>query len=141
VRSRFHISTDPADIVLAGMSRRGLVATYAAFQRPDAIGKIVSMSGSFYWSPPGEAELEWLPALFARTERRPIRLYLSAGAFETGLSNTNRGHYLLATNRHMRDVLTARQYDFTLVESHAVHHEANWEDQLAAGLAWLWSRR
>lgn len=88
----------------------------------------------------GFKEFEWLPALFARTDPQPSRFYLSAGVFETGLSDTNRGHYLLATNRHMRDVLTARQYDFAFVEFTGAHNEVNWEDQMAAGLTWLWAR-
>ena len=56
------------------------------------------------------------PSLFAKTNRQRLRLYLAAGTFETGLSDSNQGHYLLATNRHMRDVLVAKQYDFGYVE-------------------------
>jgi enterochelin esterase-like enzyme len=41
----------------------------------------------------------------------------------------------------MRDVLAARGYDFMYAEFMGVHSEVNWEDQLAAGLTWLWSRR
>lgn len=60
---------------------------------------------------------------------------------ETGISDTNRGHYLLGTNRHMRDILAARGYDFTYVEFPGAHTEVNWEDQFAAGLATLGSKR
>jgi enterochelin esterase family protein len=141
VRRTIRTSSNPADIVVTGMSRRGLVASYAAFKRPDAIGKVLSLSGSFYWRPPGSPAYEWLPNLYAVTERRPVRLYLAAGTLETSVSDANAGHYLLGTNRHMRDVLAARGYDFEYVEFMGVHSEVNWEDQLAAGLAWLWSRR
>jgi enterochelin esterase family protein len=141
VRRTIRISGNPADIAVTGMSRRGLVASYAAFKRPDAIGKVLSLSGSYYWRPPGSEPFEWLPNLYAVTERRPIRLYLSAGKLETFVSDTNAGHYLLGTNRHMRDVLAARGYDFMYAEFMGVHSEVNWEDQLAAGLTWLWSRR
>jgi enterochelin esterase family protein len=141
VRRTIRVSSNPADIVVSGSSRRGLVAAYVAFKRPDALGKVLSLSGSFYWRPPGSEPFEWLPNLYAITERRPIRLYLSAGMLETFVSDANAGHYLLGTNRHMRDVLAARGYDFQYAEFMGVHSEVNWEDQLAAGLIWLWSRR
>jgi enterochelin esterase family protein len=141
VRRTVRISSNPIDITVTGMSRRGLVASYAAFRRPDAIGKVLSLSGSFYWRPPGWPAFEWLPNLYAATERRPIRIYLSAGLLETSVSDDNSGHYLLGTNRHMRDVLAARDYSFRYDEFMGVHSEVNWEDQLAAGLSWLWSSR
>jgi enterochelin esterase family protein len=141
VRKTIRISSDPANIIASGMSRRGLVASYAAFRRPDVIGKVLSLSGSYYWRPPGSLPFEWLPNLFAVTERQPIRLYLSAGLLETSVSDANSGHYLLGTNRHMRDVLAARGYDFRYEEFMGGHSEVNWEDQLVAGLTWLWARR
>jgi enterochelin esterase-like enzyme len=140
VRRRVRISDRPQDVVITGTSRRGMVSSYAAFARPDAIGKVVSLSGSYYWRQPGTDEYEWLPRLFAASERRPIRLYVAAGSLETFVTDVNAGHYLLGTNRHMRDVLTARGYDFHYAEFAGVHSEVSWEDQLAAGLAWLWSR-
>jgi enterochelin esterase family protein len=82
-----------------------------------------------------------LPNLYALAGRLPIRLYLAAGRLETFVSDVNAGHYLLATNRHMRDVLAGRGYDVEHVELDGVHSELNWEDQLAAGLAWLWLPR
>jgi enterochelin esterase family protein len=141
VRRTIRISNRPADVTVTGMSRRGLVASYAAFARPDAFGKVLSLSGSFYWRPAGSAAFEWLPNLYAFAEPRPIRLYLAAGLLETFVTEVNYGHYLLGTNRHMRDVLAARGYDFHYAEFMGVHSEVNWEDQLAAGLTWLWSRR
>jgi enterochelin esterase family protein len=125
VRRAIRITSDPADIIVSGTSRRGLVAAYAAFRRPDAMGKVLSLSGSFYWRPPAWEPFEWLPHLYAVTDRRPIRLYLAAGKLETFVSDANSGHYLLGTNRHMRDVLAARGYDFEYVEFMGVHSEVN----------------
>jgi len=139
VRRTVRISSNPADITVTGMSRRGLVASYAAFRRPEVMGKVLSLSGSFYWRPSDSAEFEWLPNLYAVTEQKPIRIYLTAGLLETFVSDANSGHYLLGTNRHMRDVLAARRYDFQYHEFMGVHSEVNWEDQLASGLTWLWS--
>lgn len=139
VKKVVNITSDPSDIIISGSSRRGLVASYAAFKRPDVFGKVLSLSGSFYWRPPGSEEFGWLPHLYAVTKRQPIRLYLAAGKLETFVSDENAGNYLLGTNRRMRDVLIAKDYDFKYVEFMGIHSEVNWEDQLAAGLKWLWA--
>lgn len=133
-RSRWPISTDPEDVIVTGTSRRGLAATIAALERPDAIGRALSLSGSFYWRPEGEAELEWLARRVAGEPRRDVRLYLTAGTLETAITPTNEGHALLATNRHLRDVLTAKGYDIVYREFVGVHDEMNWQSALADGL-------
>ncbi len=66
-----------------------------------------------------------------------IKLYLAAGLLETIVNSHNFGHYMLATNRHMRDVLTARGYAFRYREFNGVHHELNWQLELAEGLRYL----
>ena len=47
----------PADrTVLAGSSYGGLAATTVAMRHPEVFGNVLSMSGSFWWSPPGTPE-------------------------------------------------------------------------------------
>jgi enterochelin esterase family protein len=137
VRARYRVSARPSDIVISGASRRGMLAAYAAFRRPDAFQRVLSLSGSFYWRPPGHPEFEWLPALVAREPARPLRIYLAAGSLETVVTPTNVGHYLLATNRHMRSVLQAKGYEMRYVEFCGSHSPINWQDQLLPGLAYL----
>lgn len=138
VRREFRVTDDPARVALSGTSRRGLIATYVAFARPDAVGNALALSGSYYWRPPGDAEFEWLPRTVAQAPPGPARFYLAAGLLETVVTATNEGHYLLATNRHMRDVLVAKGYDLRYVEFYGVHSLFNWEDWLADGLRALW---
>lgn len=137
LRGRYRTSGDPSDVIVTGGSRRGLIAATAAFRRPDAIGNALTLSGSFYWHPPGDPAFEWLPRLMAASERKPIRLYVTAGELETVVTPTNAGHYLVGTNRHLRDVLAAKGYTFGYREYYGVHGEANWEDALAEGLRWF----
>ena len=108
-----------------------------SFAHPHAFGSVISLSGSFYWSPRGYAGFEWLPAMIANTPAPNIKLYLAVGLLETIVSPRNFGHYMLATNRHMRDVLTARGYTFRYREFNGVHHELNWQLELAEGLRYL----
>jgi enterochelin esterase family protein len=137
LRERFAVSGRREHVVVAGTSRRGLVATSIAFRRSDAVGAAIAMSGSFYWSPPGAGEPEWLARLVAAAPPRDVRLVLAVGSFETVVTETNRGHYPLATTRHMRDVLLARDYDVRYAEYAGVHSELNWQDALADGLVQL----
>ena len=60
------------DVVLGGASRRGLSAAITGLTRPEAVGAVLSLSGSFYWSPPGEAP-QWLPTGAGLDPLLPIR--------------------------------------------------------------------
>lgn len=137
IRSRYRVSTNPQDIVVTGTSRRGLAAAIAVVDRPDQIGAALTLSGSFYWAPPGTERLEWLAARLAREDRKPIRWFIAVGSLESVVTSGNRGHYMVATNRHLNDVLVAKGYNPGYHEFAGVHHEANWEDALAAGLRTL----
>lgn len=137
VRTRYRVSADPSNVVVSGTSRRGVVAALLALEHPESFGNVLSLSGSYYWRPEGESEFEWIPRRFAEGDVRPVRFHLAAGELETFVSPGNRGHYLVATNRHMRDVLRARGYDLEYVEFNGVHSELNWADALAAGLVRL----
>ena len=65
---------------------------------------------------------------------RPVQLYVAAGELETVVTPGNAGHYMVATNRHFRNVLLAAGYRFTYRELNGVHSELNWQDGLAEGL-------
>ncbi|MBX9603731.1 MAG: DUF3327 domain-containing protein [Bryobacteraceae bacterium] len=141
VRSKYRVSERAEDVVIAGISRRGMVAAYAAFRRPEVFGGVLALSGAFYWKPPGTAEFEWLASLVASEPRRRVRFYLGAGTLETILTSTNAGHYPLSTSRHLRNVLRAKGYPVTLTEFPGAHSPVNWQDQLAAGFEALLPRR
>lgn len=137
LRDELNLSADATHVVIAGTSRRGLIAAYTAFSRPQSVANVVSLSGSFYWKPDGEVEYEWLTHRFATEDMRPLRLFMAAGSLETVVTPTNRGHYMVASNRHLRDVLLARGYDLTYWEFTGVHSDLNWQDGLARGLTTL----
>lgn len=54
------MTDDPAQTIVGGGSYGGLAATFAAFQHPELFGNVLSMSGSYWWTPPDESEHEWL---------------------------------------------------------------------------------
>jgi enterochelin esterase-like enzyme len=49
VQAHYHVSTDPADAVVAGMSLGGLTAFDLAWHHPDVFQRAGSFSGSFWW--------------------------------------------------------------------------------------------
>ncbi|MER5350021.1 enterochelin esterase [Kitasatospora sp. NPDC002551] len=123
-------TSDPARTVIAGQSAGGLTAAFAAFRRPARFGNALSQSGSFWW--PDGTELdggsEWLTRRFAATERVGARFWIEVGLQEW---------MLLAQNRHLRDVLTARGYDLAYREFNGGHDYACWRGGLADGLVHL----
>lgn len=137
LQEEYGTTPDPRRVVTSGTSRRGMVAALLALEHPDTFGNVLSLSGSYYWRPADVEAPEWVPRRYASEARRPVRFYVAAGELETFVTPGNRGHYLLATNRHMRDVLVARGYDLEYVEFNGVHSELNWQDWLAAGLVHL----
>jgi enterochelin esterase family protein len=131
---RYNTSLDAEQVVISGTSLRGMVAAMVAHRRPESVGNVISLSGSYYWRPAGESEYEWVPRLYAESPARPVKLYVTAGELETVVTPGNAGHYMAATNRHFRDVLSAGGYRFTYREFNGVHSELNWQDGLAEGL-------
>jgi enterochelin esterase-like enzyme len=135
------VEIPPERVVAAGTSRRGLVAAILADDYPQRVGTVLSMSGAFYWSPVGDAEPEWFTRRLAVSGRRSVRYWIAVGSLETVVTETNAGLYPVATNRHLRDVLTAKGYTLSYVEFQGVHHELNWETALADGLRGLLAPR
>lgn len=135
------IKHDAARTILAGSSFGGLAAATVAFRQPERFGNAISLSGSFWWHPPGSdpASPNHVAALFARSPRLPLRFFLSAGLFEA--SSPSHGDGILETSRHLRDVLVARDYDVTHRDYAGGHDYLVWRGALADGLLALFGKR
>jgi enterochelin esterase family protein len=134
-RERYHVTSDPAQTIVAGSSAGGLAAGFAALEHPEVFGNVLSQSGAFRWKPEGESEHEWLAHQFAIRERLPLRFYLEAGALEVNsLLALDSGPNLIVANRHMRNVLQARGYDVHYSEFAGGHDYLCWRGSLADGL-------
>ncbi|PWC38164.1 alpha/beta hydrolase-fold protein [Azospirillum sp. TSO22-1] len=138
--SRIGIQPRPDRTVLAGSSYGGLAAVTAALARPDRFGNALSISGSFWWHPDDAApdRPEYVAGLVALHERRPVRVFLSAGLFET-TADDEIG--ILESSRHLRDVLEAKGYDVVYRDYAAGHDYFAWRGALGDGLLALFRRR
>jgi enterochelin esterase-like enzyme len=99
------------------------------------------MSGSYWWFPGYDApdalfrgEPGWLSSQVAAAPRpaQPPRYFLAAGRFEDFYPWS-----LLAENRRLRDVLTARGYDVEFREFMGGHDPVSWRSAMVDGLVEL----
>jgi enterochelin esterase-like enzyme len=139
VRRGYRVTDDPARMVIAGSSLGGLAAAFAASKHPEVFGNVLSLSGSFYWKPPGEAEDEWLARQLATGPKLPLRFYLEVGLME--VRQRLGGPSLLDSNRHLRTVLQAKGYAVEYREFNGGHSILNWRGSLADGLLALLGTR
>jgi enterochelin esterase-like enzyme len=124
-RRRWHVCDDPATRVIAGASLGGLAACYVGLRAARQFGAVIAQSGSFWWSPPGREEPEWLTARYAEQPLAPLRFYLDVGTQE---NISPRGDHLaqLPVTRRMRDTLVERGYPVTYLEYPGAHDYVNW---------------
>jgi enterochelin esterase family protein len=136
-RKRWRATSDPARTVVCGSSAGGLAATFAAFQRPDVFGNVLSQSGAFW---PGatrdDPNQEWLTKTIAASPRKSVRFVLQVGMLEI-FHTPGFGPSILQTNRRLREVLIGEGYDVQYSEVAGAHEPANWRGGLADGLIQL----
>jgi enterochelin esterase-like enzyme len=132
LRADYRAGMTPGDTIVTGSSLGGLSSTFVALHHPDVIGNVLSQSGAYQFKPGSfttdlseSVEGGWLMREVAKTPKQPIRFYLDAGHFEDDL---------LASNRHMRDVLVAKGYPVTYAEFNGAHDYWMWRHTIADGL-------
>jgi enterochelin esterase family protein len=139
IRETYHVTAEASRTIVAGSSFGGLAATYTAFRHPETFGNVISQSGSFWWKPDGDDEHEWLTRQFAASAKLPIRFYLDIGLMETGPTPDN-GPDQVVVNRHMRDVLRAKEYVVHYQEYNGGHEYLNWRGTFADALLKLFPK-
>lgn len=124
-RERLNL-VDPAErpgaYGVLGASMGGLMALYTGMRAPQVFGRVLSQSGAF------ELGAEYQPTvvtdLVRYAPRAPLKIWLAVGRYE----------WLLDANRHMHELLTAREYDVTYREYSAGHNYPAWRNDLWRGL-------
>lgn len=130
------IQTKAYSNIVAGFSYGGLASSYVAFKYPQYFGAVLSQSGSFWWKPKNDKEYEWLTSQYALSKKKNLRFFLSAGLFETK-SFIPGSISLLNSNRHLRNVLLAKDYDVKYEEFSGGHDFLSWRSILSNGLIHL----
>lgn len=149
IRERVHVTSDPRRVVIGGASAGGHSAAFVALRHPEAIGNVLAQSGAFWrgvgrtarwWGDPAHADgREGLARHVASRPgpAAPVRFHLTIGRLERGRAFDSDLISMLHASRHVRDVLEAKGYDVTLVETNGGHDPYNWEGTLPAALVAL----
>ncbi|HYK09392.1 MAG TPA: alpha/beta hydrolase-fold protein [Gemmatimonadales bacterium] len=134
VRRRWNATADPHATAACGGSSGGLASLFAAYRRPDVIGNVISESGAFWVGHrQGDGKWEWLTHQIAGSAALPIHVVLDVGILESGATDGG-GPSILATNRHLRDVLTTKGTDLDYREVAGGHEPLSWRGGIADGL-------
>jgi enterochelin esterase family protein len=128
VRSRlmkeYRLTSDPGQTAIMGASLGGLIATFAAYSRPDVFGLCAAQSPSYWFN--GGAVIR----LIKDGEKRPVRFYI-----DTGTMRDSQGEA-----QAMRDVLLEKGYALRYAEHPEGHNWANWRARIADILTTFWAR-
>jgi len=140
LRRKWLITNNPAETVACGSSAGGLAALFLAFHRPDVVGNVLAQSAALW---PGaqrdNPEHEWLTRQFESSKRLRIRIVLQPGMLEV-VQTPLAGPSILRSNRHLRDVLTAKGYEVHYSEVAGGHEPLAWRGGIAPGLIQLLGR-
>ncbi len=139
----FGLKHHRARTVLAGASYGGIGATHAALDRPESFGAVISLSGSYWWSPSGgQGPRDGLTYMSERLIREGVpqglRSYIAAGAFEVDPTGA---HDIRETSRQVHATLRAlgAQSHWRLYSGG--HDGFVWRGAFADGLLHLFARQ
>lgn len=127
-----HVSDDPADRAVSGISSGGICAFTVAWERPDQFGKVLSHIGSYTNIRGGWA----YPGLIRKTKNQPknIKVYLQEGRDDL---NNLHGNWPLA-NHDMAAALQFADYTYKLVFTEGGHSGKPGGAVLSDALKWIW---
>jgi sugar lactone lactonase YvrE len=130
IAKRYHLSSDPNDRGIAGLSTGGVGAFVAAWNRPDQFRRVITWIGSF-----GNFRgADRLPGLIRKTEPRPLRVFMQTGRQD--LVNYAGSWYL--ENPRMAAALEFAGNDVRIELGEDGHSNRHGASMLPDTLRWLW---
>jgi len=129
IRNRYTIYKEPSKTVIGGFSLGGLEASYIALNHSDVFGKVVSLSGSYWWK--DEALIE----KYKGQNTLSIKFYLSIGLLEDEPYDTE--PIMMKCVDRFYNVLIEKGYAPCYEKSHSGHDYLSWGESLGSGLAYL----
>lgn len=115
--------------VLAGSSYGGIASSWVALRYPRLFGNVLSLSGSYWWAPKGEAS-GWLTRQYQQSPQYPVQLWLQAGTFET--RGPGGGNY--RTTKDFEQVLRDKGYRVSFHPWSSGHDYVAWCEALIHGM-------
>lgn len=155
VWSHYNVSHKPSETVIGGASAGGFGATYLGLAHPEVFGKVLSMSGAFWWSPEHNGgicagacsdpqgkpavsdrsvatEPNWMAQLALKQPPSRTEFFLATGTFEFDAVGSSGG--ILEETRHLRDILRAKNHRVVFKQFVGGHDDLSWRGAMADGL-------
>jgi enterochelin esterase-like enzyme len=138
---------DPAGRATMGGSSGGAVAFTMAWFHPDLYGRVLTYSGTYTnnQSPDSPAfphgAWEYHEHLIARSEPKPLRIWMEVGEKDNGSANTAADlHNWVIANERMASVLKTKGYHYQFVYAEGAGHVDRRvvAQTLPQALEWLW---
>lgn len=130
VGKQYKLSSDPNDRAIAGSSSGGIAAFIAAWERPDAVRRVLSFIGSYTNLRGGDTLID----LVRKVEPKPLRVYLQDGTKD---QNIYSGNWYIA-NQGLASSLEYAGYDTKFVVGSEGHNSRHGSAILPEALRWLW---
>lgn len=131
VSKRYNVSEDPAMRAIGGSSSGAICAFTAAWERPDAFGRVYSSVGSFTNLRGGNI----YPSLVRKTEPKPIRIYMA----DTSGDIDNAFGSWPWSNQLMASALDYMGYDTRFDWAEGYAHNADFGGaRFPDAMKWLW---
>lgn len=130
VSKLYNISSNPDDRAIAGASSGGIAAFEAAWNRPDAMHRVMSFIGSFTDLRGGDV----IANQIRKTEPKPLRVFLQDGDHDL---NIYAGGWWLA-NQTIAAALEFAGYEYKFVTGTDGHNGKQGGSVLPDALRWLW---
>ena len=136
IRTNFNVSDRAEDTIIGGFSLGGLFSAFMGLKYPNIFGNVFSQSGSFFWRPNEEEEINWILKKYKEAEKFPAKFFLNVGVLE----NMDYPPYssMRDVNKEMRDILA--QKDGCIVkyeEFNSGHDYLSWGETLSNALIFL----
>lgn len=154
IRSNWHTTSDPSQMVLNGCSFGGLCSAYTALKHPDVFGNVVMQSGSCWYHPTamtsyrdrmaGVGQVVGVPsqipsiiAEYMSSDPVPVRIYQECGDVENGPPPAS--VWQVFGNRWFHDILQLKGYDTFYREFNGGHDDQWWRGTFADGIQWVFA--
>jgi enterochelin esterase-like enzyme len=130
LKKNYNITDDPSGRTIVGFSAGGICAFNAAWQRPDAFGKVISHCGVFANNRGGDR----FPEMIRKSPKKPIRVFLQSGEGDLNVSFGN----LPLRNKDMASALEYSEYDYKFVFGEGGHTLKQGGAIFPETLRWIW---
>lgn len=124
ITRRYRTSQSPEQTAIMGASLGGLIATYAAYTRPDVFGLCAAQSPA-YWMTEGA-----MTRMISRGPKKPIKISIDTGTIRDAQDEA----------RRMKKALKRKRYTFRYTEHPESHNWVNWRARIAEILTFFWGK-